>query len=451
MHTNVRLNKHLRKMSHHYAELIDEVLNDSTYIRQSQKPVFRNDQLADIKQEDIPDHSKMRFMITNDSKWTDYSSFKIAKNILSSNFSILRGKCTHDGNPDDFATEQLGLFVTQLAKDGGHKSHDALCTTLSKFHNHLKHLRHVTHITPLYNVRGDFSVIKLTPSLYVREATVREYSKIVRLDSTVMKDIDQHQRRLKFVLISRAEDTTEETLQSESTSAYVLAMNALRLFGDGHPQFGRVYEIESEYMDVGTIESLPSYYKPPPTLKTVCMSENNIRKFVSFHGMITKKLANSRSEFLQNAMNMFGTAYMHKTPSKKIIDYVISLEALLTSSAGESTMKLAHRTAAISADTDTERAATWEFMRGVYKFRSGIIHSAKEKPIKINSFVMSAGDVESKLHMMTKKSIRRMIALIDPHKKQDDILDELDRSIYDRNEMKRLQKKWSRSNWDRSV
>ena len=421
------------------------MLNDDKYRVGVQVPVFRNDQLVDIRHEEALDHSRMRFDIANDSRWTGDPSFKIAKNVLKSSSERLRGKGPHDDSPDDFATGQLALFVTQLAKDGGHRIRDELRTTLSKFHNHLnRHLRHVTYITPLYNVRGDFSRIRLTPNLYIRKVTVGEYSKIVRLDSTKMKDIDQYQKRLKFVLVSRMEGRPAESLQVESTSRYILAMNALRLFGNGHPQFGRVYEIESEHVDVGTIETLPSYYKPPTVFREAHMSEKDVRGFESFHGMVTKKLTvPKKSEFLHNAMNRFGMAYMHRTPANKVIDYVISLEALLTDGPGESTLKLAHRTAAISADTDAERVDTWEFIRQVYNFRSGIIHSAKERQITIRSSVMSVDNVEFRLHMMTKKSIRRIIPLLDQYKTQRNILDMLDRSIYDRKEMSRLRKIWA--------
>ena len=419
------------------------MLNDDKYKVQVRVPIFKNSQLMDTKQEDALDHSKMLFDIENDSRWTDNPSFKIAKNILKNNAERLRGNGPYDDSPDNFATRQLALFVTQLAKDGGHRTHDVFRTTLLKFYNHLnRHLKHVTYITPLYNVRGDFFGIKLTPNLYVRKVMVSEYSKIVRLDSTAIKDIDQYQKRLKFVLVSRIEGRPDESLQAESTSKYVLAINALRLFGDGYPGFGRVYEIESEHMDVGTVESLPSYYKPPSMFREIDMSEDDARRFVSLHDMITKKIVSKKSEFLHNAMNRFGMAYMHRTPANKVVDYVISLEALLTDSPGESTMKLAHRTAAISADTDAERVDAWGFIRQVYNFRSGIVHSAKERQIRVRSSVMNVGDVESRLHTMTKKSIRRMILLLCHYKTQKEMLDALDRSIYDRKEMSELQKIW---------
>ena len=135
-------------------------------------------------------------------------------------------------------------------------------------------------------------------------------------------------------------------------------------------------------------------------------------------------------------------AYTHRTISNKIVDYVIALEVLLTDSPGESTIKLAHRIAALCGDTDDEMLESWEFMRAAYNFRSGIVHASKERKITIQSRTVPVNEISNKLHKMTKKSILRVINLLDTYEKQREILDALDQSVYDRKRIIRLRKAW---------
>lgn len=444
MYRNSNLDKYLRKMSKNCAELIDEMLDDRTYVTHTQVPVFKNGYLASTRNEKVIDYRKIRFAVTRNKQWTGNSSFNICKNILKSDVTILRGDGPHDDDPDDFAVKQLALFVAQLAKDNGHKSPTKFRTTLSKFYCHLRaDLHQTTYIAPLYSVKGGFSMIRLPPNLHVREVTVNEYSRIVRLQSIHMRELDQYQRRLKFVLSCNLPGPPSKDLLQKAISDYSLALSLLKLFKDGYPQFGRVYEIESEYMDVGRIESTPSYYENPTEFKEIQMSKADVKKFEMFYHAVTKKRNEiKKPEFLFNAIARFGMAYVHRSSSNKIVDYVISLEALLTDSPGESTLKLAHRTAALYADTDSERVDTWEFMKQVYGFRSGMVHKSEERPVKIRSATIGVDDVESRLYKITKRSIHRMIGLLGPYKKQKEILDALDRSIYDRKEMGMVRKMW---------
>lgn len=444
MHTNKSLNQYLKKISQRCVEFIDELQSDNKYKIDVQIPIFKKEQLADIRQIKSLEYSRIQFAIIKEKRWVNDPSLKIAKNILKNDTKLLRSKDPGD-NPNDFASRQIALFVSQLTKDNGHKTIDAFRTTLSKFHNHLnRDSKYAIYITPLYNMKWSFSKIALSPNLYIREITDREYSKIVRLDRAVMKDIAQYQRRLKFVLVCRMTGTASKQLLQEAISTYVLVLNTLRLFKEGDAQFGRVYEIESESMDVGKIESLPSYYENPVACKEVFLSKTDVHKFELFYDKMIKTLKDpKKSEFLYNAINRFGMAYQHRTPTNKIIDYVIALESLLTDSPGESTLKLAHRTASIYANTDDERVDTWDFIRHVYNFRSGIIHSSKERRIKIQSSIMDVDIAESKLHTITKKSIQRMMSLLGTYKTQKNVLDILDRAIYNRKEMLKLRKKGS--------
>ena len=443
MYANRALDKCLRSMSESCAGLIEERLNDGAYLARIQMPVFKNGQLASSRTEETTDYRKLRHDAATNQRWTDYDAFNASVDIVKNDAEKLRGDGPHDEGPGDFARKQLALFVAQLAKDGGHKSPVALRATLSRFCGHLSDLHHTTYIAPLYNVQGDFSAMRLALNLHVRKATTDEYARIVRLQSVPVREIDTYRRRLKFVLSYHVPGSPSKDALQKAISEYSLAVNLLKLFKYGYPQFGRVYEIESEHMEAGRIESTQSYYENPTAFRETRVTKNDARRFGEFYCTVVKRIGDDKKrQFVSNAIGRFGMAYVHRSPANKIVDYVISLEALLTSSAGDTALKLAHRTAALYADTDTERVETWEFMKQAYNFRSGIVHGSKKRTVTMRSSTLSIEDVEQRLHRIAKKSIPRMIGLLGSYKNQNEVLCALDRSIYDRKEMHNIRKAW---------
>ena len=443
MDGNMDLDKHLNNLSENCAEIIDEMLDDVTHTMQAWVPVFKNGQLASTRRENATDYRKIRHIVMMDKRWTDNPAFIASKKILMNEAKALRGDGQHHDKPDDFATKQLALFVAQLAKSKKERSAASFNDTLSKFHSHLNaNLRHTTYITPLYSVRGDFT-IRLAPDLHVRKATAEEYYRIIRLQNVQVRELDQYQRRLEFVLSCRMPGPTNKAQSQKVTSAYSFAVSLLKLFKDGYPQFGRVYEIESEYMEVGKIELIESYYENPTAFKEVQMTKSDAQQFEVFYQTVIQKPNKVKNaEFLNSAIARFGMAYMHQNVTNKILDYVISLEALLTNSRSESTFRLAHRTAALYADTDCERVHTWEFIKQAYAFRSGVVHESKERRITMHGKPITNDRAEHMLHKIVKKSIHRMVGLLGPYEKQEHILAALDRSMYDRIEMDAIRKTW---------
>ena len=443
MDKNGDLDTHLKNLSENCAEFMDEMLDDVTHVMQVWVPVFKNGQLASTRKENSTDYRKIRHAVMRDKRWTDDAAFIASKKILIREENALRGNGQHHDEPAHFATKQIALFVAQLAKNKKERSATAFNYTLSKFYDHMNaNLSHTTYIAPLYSVKGDFT-IRLAANLHVREVTEDEYSRIVRLQNTQIRELDQYQRRLKFVLSCKLPGPTNRTRLQKVTSIYSFAISLLNLFKDGYPQFGRVYEIESEHMEVGRIELMKSHYENPAAFKEMRMTKGDASQFATFYQTVIQKPKKVKKvEFLNSAVARFGMAYAHQNVANRIVDYVISLETLLTTSPGESRLKLAHRTAALYADTDSGRVCTWEFIKQAYGFRSGMVHESKGRPVIMFGTPITSDKVVSILHKIAKESIHRMVGLLGQYEKQKDILNALDRSIYDRKEMGAIRKMW---------
>ena len=84
-----------------------------------------------------------------------------------------------------------------------------------------------------------------------------------------------------------------------------------------------------------------------------------------------------------------------------------------------------------------------EFMKEAYKFRSGILHVGQERSFKVDSQKIELEAVSEKLHTITKTSIHRFSKLLDVYKKQDRIINELDKSMYDRGILSHMKKLWN--------
>ena len=433
-------------MSVSCADLIDERLNDSAYTVEMRVPVRKNGQLVSVHTERRVDHRKILHDVIKNKLWHRDSSFAISKSILKTDEHKLRGRSSYDDSPDEFAHKQLALFVAQLAKNRGHKSPTALRATLSQFWRHLNaDLSNTTYISPLYNLTGDFSTIRLESNLHIRPVTEEEYSKIVKLQNVPTKEIDEYRKSLKFVLSCSMPGSSNKDLIQKAIDKYSFTISLLKLFRDGYPQFGRVYEVESEHVDVGTIDPMhQSYYENPTAFSKTRITKNEARRFEIFYTQVVKKLSDAKkSKFIRNSLARFSMAYVHRIPANKIVDYVISLEALLVPSSNESVCKLlAHRTAALYADTDAAMVETWEFIQQSYNFRSGIVHASKERKIKVGSTPIPIRDVELRLHKIAKESILRVLGLTGLYENHDAMLQALDRSIYDRSEMRQIRKAW---------
>lgn len=435
---------YLEQLSDDCAHVLDSLKYDDKYVKIIKIPIFRNGYLIGIGEERRTDYGRIMFNIKTGKHLTENSHFKIAKNILESKLKNSKKKdISKMQDLGKIAVEQLSRFIIQYMKERDSNPAIAFKKTISSFNKHLDYnLFSTVYVTPLYSVTGDFDMIRFSSSLYIRKATVDEYSKIVRLQNLPLKEIDQYQRRLKFILVCNVSNDIED-LQSEALQEYAFVLNLLKLFKDGYPQFGRTYMLDSEYLDTGKIELIPSHYENITSYDPVKFTRQDAKRFYAFYKNIEKKCVGIKNpEFLTNSIWRFGMAYTHRTISNKIVDYVIALEVLLTDSPGESTIKLAHRIAALCGDTDDEMLESWEFMRAAYSFRSGIVHASKERKIKIQSRTVPVNEISNKLHKMTKKSILRVINLLDTYEKQREILDALDQSVYDRKRIIHLRKAW---------
>ena len=434
----------LKELSHDNAHILDKIVSNPANSRIKNIPVFENGHLAKVMPTLLVDYLKVKRRICYDEKIVGSVAFQNALNEVDQIIKCMveshkMGKTT---KTSELAKTEVCNFLAQYARER-HEGHSGpFSRSARRFRAHIvSELPFFTYITPLYNVRGEFSEVILSKETRIRTITNDEYLRIVDTHRP-LKEISYYQSRLKFVIEHRTDAKHKHPLDV-AKEEYAFVTNLIRLTCRGEPEFGQIYLLNSLQLNIADI-SIAEYREStpqPPGFVTLASKDSDliIKRYCD---MMSKFTRGKKSRFLASAIARFGMACRHTSHSNKIVDYVISLESLLVESSGESTLKLAHRVSALCAENDKDRLSVWEFIKSVYKFRSGIVHKSFETPFIVNSKTLSTDEVTHRLHELTSRAILRMSGIMTTMESKEDILGVLDRSIYDKSLLHKLQKLW---------
>jgi hypothetical protein len=125
---------------------------------------------------------------------------------------------------------------------------------------------------------------------------------------------------------------------------------------------------------------------------------------------ITKNYLDKYHDHFAKVITRFCGALDKNDISEKIVDFILSLETLLVSSPGDSTMKLSQRLALFLGSTDAEKYEIWQYMQTFYNFRSGQIHELTDRNMKVPNLPQITKDNASKkLEIWTRHAILKMM------------------------------------------
>jgi len=155
---------------------------------------------------------------------------------------------------------------------------------------------------------------------------------------------------------------------------------ALRVYTAGSVQLGPIIESSwlKQWFGIHTFHP-PGYHLEPITLydmnKTM-LSNTDATEFAKFW----RKLRRGQpSRALVIAANRFDSAYYHRQPTDRLIDYIIALESLFTGDIQELSYKLALRAATFLGGTDAERRRIFSILGQAYIARSQTIHGQEPR------------------------------------------------------------------------
>ena len=253
--------------------------------------------------------------------------------------------------------------------------------------------------------------------------------------------IPPYQLNLKCVLICKHERMFGAEKKIISNNEHILG--ALKLFNSGDPIFGGLYSRMSDTWDIGTLKNFGWEPIKQSTSNTIQLNHVIIKKLRLFYKNIYDEFSENDRLTILYTLRRFGLAHDHNDDKEKILDYVIALESLLTTGAGDTSIKIAHRMSALLSNNDDQMLEIWNFSKNVYQLRNSIVHGMEYRKKSRNQ--IKDIDLEKTTVSLQKYSqiaILRILTLLDKHLKHKNILDELDASVYDRKKLRKLRSIW---------
>lgn len=444
MDQSIYLFKYLKMLSRETAHILDKMWADKANIDLKKIPVFKNGRLVRFDERLVVNSSKINRIVRFEKNIVELPSFQLATNLLKQILKSMdeSNKLGKGADIVYMSKEEICNFITQYNYERYNKVSGSFQRTSKQFRMRLEsELSSSTYITPLYNVAGNFSEIVLSEKTRIRAISDREYLRMINFHKPI-EEISDYEKRLRFVIEHHADVRTEQPLD-RAKEEYAFVTNLVRLTLKGAPEFGQIYLLNSAQLDVLDITRAELYESTPRQNGFVALTVRDRRSLILKYLDIGAKInKGKKAKFLANSIARFGMASRHKSCSNKIVDYVIALESLLIESHSELTLKLAHRVSALCGNNDDDRLYLWEFIKMVYKYRSGVVHESTERPFVINSNTITIDEVSERLGKITATAILRMVSILDTIDSKSSILQSLDRSIYDKNLMAKLHKLW---------
>jgi hypothetical protein len=192
-------------------------------------------------------------------------------------------------------------------------------------------------------------------------------------------------------------------------------INALRIFKEG-----KFYPIASIRKSNSIFSSGINFSLEKPVRQFMnsmfSLSETECVDFIRLYSSIFEaKLADN--QFLSVNIRRFSQSSERDDIEDRIIDLMISAEALFLSSGGsfqgELKYRLAHRAAMLIGDDIGDRKYVFEFMQNAYNVRSSIVHGSIPKlPKKIDGEEYTLEEFCSDIEMYLRVSTKKVVSLV---------------------------------------
>ena len=282
-------------------------------------------------------------------------------------------------------------------------------------------------ITPLCGFLTDSSEILLNDNISIIKLSESEIIELLKLgikigDSLGPENFIHHIHQFAIKLTYSlpkiiGDNNTEEITEAHNThikgGVEQRILNSLRLFKDGkvYP-LGTITKSKNVFsLGINYNHGIPSRLFMIDKYKLI---ENEKDDFLVFWKIYTRTDALEK-HYLSVAIRRFSQANERESIEDKIIDFLISAEALFLSSGGsfqgELKYRLSHRAAMfIEGETEKQRVV-FEFMQKAYDVRSAIVHGTTPKlPKKEDGISYSLEEfclnIESHLRFSLKKAIK---------------------------------------------
>ncbi|MHC9510585.1 hypothetical protein [Kangiella sp. M94] len=247
----------------------------------------------------------------------------------------------------------------------------------------------ITHLTPINSYSQESNVFQLSDNLSIIKMTEEQILRL--LESGVLIYPNNFDRSLvqpvryavqqkfteKKYLGSRCDDQAFLDLMGDQTQELNGIINSLRAFGKGEVTPISTFMYDSNIFNENFSHTFETPVKrfPQNTLDFNLEEESN---FKQFWDSTNRVFLSDKPKFLSFAIRRFSQSITRDNYEDKIVDLMISAEAIFVGSEagsrGALSYKVSHRAAMLLGNSPETRAEIMEFMKSAYSCRSSIVH-----------------------------------------------------------------------------
>jgi hypothetical protein len=245
--------------------------------------------------------------------------------------------------------------------------------------------------------------------------------------------------RLSYVLettVPFQDDANEE--DSIANKRFENFLHAAHLFAEGDLKTGPIYKNFTLWMNNSSkILNETDVVVGSRTVKLNSGSYKNLKTF--YNDFLSLDLTSNDWDFIQVSLERFSSSILRDNPIDTIVDLNVALECMF-SSPGETSLKIANRSALMYGSDESKQEECWTFIKNVYRLRNNILHGRQKNNLDITKEIIELENIirfsiRKFLNLSTnisKKELKSQKKLDSGMTVRDYLLTELDLSLINR-------------------
>ena len=431
------------------ALIICEKNSDKLIVENIKKPIFfPNGTYKKYKIDSIPDYEyfinhHLKPQIISSKTYSIVVKFFVTEEFKNLNKKLIGNTYDNFKVKPNFVKDLPLKFIAEYVRinDGFSENKTNFNKTFQAFLKFIQNILEEEYITPLFNFESDIDEKGIMfGNVGIRKINELEFSRFTNLDDNFnMSNVFFHLTHILFV--KHTSDDLNSGFEIIKKQFQIL-LDSLSLYTEGSPQIGAIYRnIHSPWIyhdsrydnDVIHQKHLKFFKKDKIKLKKI---------FNLFEGIDFSIKGN---KFVELSKRRFISALSRTDPVDQIVDLMICLESLYVEGGGEITVRFGSRVATLLSKKEKEREDCWIFAKKMYNLRSRIVHGEEIENTEINGIQYTCDELLERLVNIARKSVLIYLQLLPQYsgnKKIDQIADDLDKAIINRNFLKEFRTKF---------
>lgn len=210
-------------------------------------------------------------------------------------------------------------------------------------------------------------------------------------------------RRLSYVLETTVPFQDNANEEDEiANKRFEKFLHVAHLFTVGDLKTGPIYKNFNFWMSNSSkVLNSTKVVVGPRTAKLNSNSFKNLKTF--YTNFCSLDLTSKDWDFIQVSLERFSSSILRDNPIDTIVDLNVALECMF-SSPGETSLKIANRSALMYGVDEPEQEKCWTFIKNVYRLRNNILHGRKENDLDLTKEILE-------LENIIRFSIRKFLNL----------------------------------------